>query len=336
MSYKRKADCTPEEWEVIRVKRREITKRYEEKHKEEIKIRKKIYRQTHREEIKQKNAIYREKNREACRARSREWDEKNKEKRHEYYIKNKEKLLKQNKELRQKNKQKYAITRKKYYEEHKDELKKYRHERYLKRKQNITESEKEILRGYCKKYHYRHREKRLEYFKKINKTTKLKYDDYVDRLSVDEAPIQDADGYLLVKDFHDGQYFYPTRQAVRMRIEALEGKRGNSECHLYASDDSKKRCPVYRSHIPKDGIIRSERVNGFWRELIISRANGVCERCGKPSEVLHAHHIAPKAVCAFDGDIDNGMALCPECHKEVHSTDGCRLHELAAEKREAV
>ena len=71
-----------------------------------------------------------------------------------------------------------------------------------------------------------------------------------------------------------------------------------------------------------------------WRDMVISRANGHCERCGKESDSLIAHHKVPVASCAMmAADVDNGMALCPECHKEVHSTDGCRLHELAAEKR---
>ena len=235
-----------------------------------------------------------------------------------------------------------------------EEYKKKQREKAKKYRNNMSDERKQHIKDYNKQYYKKHsieikqrvkeRKDKLRKDKLILKTDKEKslkdrvyYKTYASRLTVDEQPIPDDNGILMVIDFHTKEYFYPTKNAVENRIKAINGKiRG--ECHLYSSEENKKSCPVYgvkHYNVQKDNI-KQNRIDAFWRNQVISRANGHCERCGKSSDVLHAHHIAPRATCAFDGDIDNGMALCPECHREVHSTDGCRLHELAAEKREAV
>ncbi len=59
---------------------------------------------------------------------------------------------------------------------------------------------------------------------------------------------------------------------------------------------------------------------------VLKRANGKCERCNQQapftrksdlSPYLEVHHLIPLAE---DGDdtIENAMALCPNCHREVH------------------
>lgn len=53
-----------------------------------------------------------------------------------------------------------------------------------------------------------------------------------------------------------------------------------------------------------------------WRKKVRGRANGKCEQCGKrPRGYLHCHHV--------DGDnrnntLENGIALCTECHNLTH------------------
>lgn len=59
---------------------------------------------------------------------------------------------------------------------------------------------------------------------------------------------------------------------------------------------------------------------------ILERAKGICERCHKPAPFyrtldstpyLEVHHVIPLSK---DGDntVDNAIALCPNCHREVH------------------
>jgi len=56
------------------------------------------------------------------------------------------------------------------------------------------------------------------------------------------------------------------------------------------------------------------------------RANGICERCKNPApfirksngeKYLEVHHIVPLSDDGLD-KVDNVLALCPNCHRELH------------------
>jgi len=54
-----------------------------------------------------------------------------------------------------------------------------------------------------------------------------------------------------------------------------------------------------------------------WSKEVRKRANNVCELCGEPA--VDAHHIVP--ICVDKEliyDLDNGIALCLECHRKKH------------------
>jgi len=62
----------------------------------------------------------------------------------------------------------------------------------------------------------------------------------------------------------------------------------------------------------------------LWSKKVRQRAEDKCEVCGKPEGFinpkgnpvhLNAHHIEDKANQRLRFDIDNGIALCPSCHK---------------------
>ena len=55
----------------------------------------------------------------------------------------------------------------------------------------------------------------------------------------------------------------------------------------------------------------------LWRETVIKR-DGHCVLCGS-KEKLVAHHIKPFAEFpSLRTDIDNGVALCDQCHRRLH------------------
>lgn len=73
------------------------------------------------------------------------------------------------------------------------------------------------------------------------------------------------------------------------------------------------------------GFYRSKEWQGT-RKLVLARSGGLCERClegGKltPADVVH-HRIPLSAENMGDPEItlnpDNLLALCDECHTEVH------------------
>ena len=51
----------------------------------------------------------------------------------------------------------------------------------------------------------------------------------------------------------------------------------------------------------------------LWRKLVYARAGYKCEWCGR-TMTLNAHHIARKKSCRERWSLDNGMALCVDCH----------------------
>jgi hypothetical protein len=62
---------------------------------------------------------------------------------------------------------------------------------------------------------------------------------------------------------------------------------------------------------------RSERNRKLreWSQAVRKRAGNKCEWCGAPHKYLNAHHIIGKRYEPFRYYIENGMALCPKCHK---------------------
>jgi len=59
----------------------------------------------------------------------------------------------------------------------------------------------------------------------------------------------------------------------------------------------------------------------LWRSAVYERDNYTCQACGShKSNTLNAHHILPYAKFPHKRfDIANGVTLCKECHKKVHS-----------------
>ena len=125
------------------------------------------------------------------------------------------------------------------------------------------------------------------------------------------------------------KWFSPNRNQVVSRLSALNNP--GQECNLYCSDNCKSFCPVYRQKSYRKGenpnIDRPDQKD--WAEMVKFCADYRCEICGKIETELIAHHIEGILYNPIESaDVINGIALCKECHKKVHSGKGCHPVDL--------
>jgi hypothetical protein len=68
---------------------------------------------------------------------------------------------------------------------------------------------------------------------------------------------------------------------------------------------------------------RNQRKHRIWSKNVRERDDNRCTVCGIGEEDarLEAHHVVPLAVCinsVLEYDIENGITLCSQCHKNTH------------------
>lgn len=72
---------------------------------------------------------------------------------------------------------------------------------------------------------------------------------------------------------------------------------------------------------PEHRIIRSSAAYRRWRNATLETDGHKCTRCGA-TENLEAHHLdlfSKNKAARFDPD--NGVTVCQQCHKDIHSFD---------------
>ena len=125
--------------------------------------------------------------------------------------------------------------------------------------------------------------------------------------------------------------YVPKIKAVQARLASLEGRR-LGESHFYCSEECKNNCTIYKQvKYPKNTkpYIDNRWSHTTWANMVKERDNYVCQICGKSKVSLVAHHIVPLSVCnMFSLDVDNGITLCTECHRNVHTISGCTFKDL--------
>ena len=74
---------------------------------------------------------------------------------------------------------------------------------------------------------------------------------------------------------------------------------------------------------PINAKVRNSKEYAVWRLSVFERDKFTCQGCGAKGGDLHAHHIlAFSQFPAHRFDINNGLTLCPTCHKKTDNYAG--------------
>lgn len=285
-----------------------------------------------------------------------------------HYHDNKKAILKQNAEYRKQNEEKIAKQRAIYRRKNKKQLTEKDAKYYKKNKKNIRakndaylEKNKGLIAKQRAKYRKNNKKKIAQaaaVYAKINREkiaartvlwrvankrkiaedsakrrhSPVLFDTYALKLSwaeeVRESPANRKE--LQVKCALCKTWFAPSQNEVSQRMKVLNGK-GKGDCNFYCSDNCKKLCPVFGKIKYREGEMPGIRRYGQteWKQYVMVCAEYRCERCGKIIEKGIAHHIRPVSQYPLESmDIDNGLYLCKDCDKTIHSEKGCRPVDL--------
>jgi len=182
-----------------------------------------------------------------------------------------------------------------------------------------------------RKYRENNKEK-VDRIKRAWQEGKAAFKTYAHRLTIEEDPIDDGKGYILVKCTYCGKYFYPTTLSVSTRIKCLSNS-GHGEGRLYCSNGCKNACPIFNQQKWPKGFkpATSTEVDPLIRQMCLARDDYTCQKCEKTIEEieLHAHHIeGVTQQSMLANDVDNTITLCKPCHKWVHKQKDCTYYDL--------
>lgn len=79
--------------------------------------------------------------------------------------------------------------------------------------------------------------------------------------------------------------------------------------------------PAYKADKTDEQRIKDRKFPEYleWRRKVYERDDYACQTCGMRGRTLNAHHIQSYAKFPeLRTDIDNGITLCADCHKEYH------------------
>ena len=228
----------------------------------------------------------------------------------QYNVNNAPQIAKQRKQYRENNSEKIAKQRKQYNENNPEKIiscgKLYRKNNFKKISNNGKQHDKKIalFESYSEK---------LKVFEETRR--------YPENLEL-----------LQVRCAYCGKWILPTNRQVKTRIQVFNGTLCG-ENRFYCSENCKQSCPVFRKILWPKGFKKatSREVVPLLRQLVLERDNYTCQKCGATTETaqLHVHHEKSYTLNKImANDPDNCITLCKECHRWIHSQDGCRYNDL--------
>lgn len=92
---------------------------------------------------------------------------------------------------------------------------------------------------------------------------------------------------------------------------------GGYRIHDYLDfNPSRDEVLTKRSH----DLERSTPEYHAWRRAVLERDDWCCQDCGQSARTLHVHHLLPFAQHPDQRTrTENGVTLCPACHRARHS-----------------
>ena len=159
------------------------------------------------------------------------------------------------------------------------------------------------------------------------------YDTYAHQISFCEEVRRDPKNrnYLQVKCTESScrKWFKPKHTEVCSRLIAIN--KGNAGNRFYCSDKCKHNCSIFKQKDYPKGFINTDnnrQDQSDWSNMIKERDNFECQKCGATDNLV-AHHIEGLNVNPLESvDVDIGITLCIDCHKEAHDNIGCKTSDL--------
>jgi 5-methylcytosine-specific restriction endonuclease McrA len=160
------------------------------------------------------------------------------------------------------------------------------------------------------------------------------FESYFKKLEVFEEirPCLENLKLLEVKCAYCGKWTKPTNLQVKNRLQSFNGTNAG-ESRFYCSENCKQSCPIYNKIKWPRGFKKatSREVVPLLRQLVLERDGYTCQKCGATTETaqLHVHHEKSYTLNkVMANDPDNCITLCKDCHKQVHSREGCKYSDL--------
>lgn len=111
------------------------------------------------------------------------------------------------------------------------------------------------------------------------------------------------------------------KSSVSRRLKKIGLKLRNSSDY-----DKEKRYWLWKGENYLDPLSRkrNQLKHRKWSVSVRKRDDNKCRDCGIKHKRLHAHHIISLKECIntyLEFDIENGITLCPQCHKNIHKKE---------------
>ena len=109
--------------------------------------------------------------------------------------------------------------------------------------------------------------------------------------------------------------------------KGLKGFRAGEKHHFYGKkrpEISGEKAPNWKGGItPENHLFRNSPEKYCWQKEVFMRDDWTCRKCGRRGGELHAHHIYNfSEYPELRFDVNNGITLCEDCHREFHNKYG--------------